>query len=101
MLASAIPNEPPASPTEPMGAATDGGRRAGHIAFGQAPLDQVQTAVDHLFGVRLAHGAAFSRLRGIKDLYLFLTGDEQMQGIFQPERAQFARSATRKKPVRG
>ena len=30
--------------------------------------DQVQTAVDHLFGVRLPQGAAFSRLRGIKDL---------------------------------
>ncbi len=89
-----------------LGQASDGGRRdpspggypgsraGGRIAFGQAPLDQVQTAVDHLFGVRLSAGAAFSRLRGVKDLYLFLTGDEEMQGIFQPERAQFANATS-------
>ena len=77
-----------------LGGSTDGGRRDGRIAFGQAPLDQVQTAVDHLFGVRLPAGAAFSRLRGIKDLYLFLTGDDEMQGIFQPERAQFANATS-------
>lgn len=77
-----------------LGAPTDGGRRAGTIAFGQAPLDQVQTAVDHLFGVRLPQGAAFSRLRGIKELYLFLTGDDEMQGIFQPERAQLANATS-------
>ncbi|MEA2722607.1 MAG: hypothetical protein QOH59_378, partial [Gemmatimonadales bacterium] len=77
-----------------LGAPSDGGRRNGWVSVGQAPLDQLQLAVDHLFGVRLPQGAAFSRLRGIKDLYLFVTGDDEMRGIFQPERAQFANATS-------
>ena len=78
------------------GAASDAGRRDNltRIGYGQAPLDQLQTAVDALFGVRLPAGASFSRLRGIKDLYLFVTGDDEMRGIFNPERAQFANATT-------
>lgn len=90
-----------AAPTVVQGVtATDGGVRAegtahpGRIAFGQTPIDQLQTAVDHLFGVRLPSGASFSRLRGIKDLYLFVTGDDEMRGVFQPERAQFANATS-------
>ena len=76
-------------------AAGDGGRRDGwRVQFGQAPLDQLQTAVDALFGVRLPAGAAFSRLRGIKDLYLYVTGDEEMRGFFDGERAQFANATS-------
>ena len=78
--------------------ATDGGRRdatATHqLSFGQAPLDQLQTAVDALFGVRLQAGAMLSRLRGIKDLYLYVTGDYEMRGIFQPQQAQFANATS-------
>lgn len=76
------------------GGRRDGGSRSAGIAVGQAPIDQLQLAVDHMFGVRLPQGAAFSRLRGIKDLYLFVTGDDEMRGIFQPERAQFANATS-------
>ena len=77
-----------------LGAPSDSGRRDGRITPGQAPLDQLQTAVDAMFGVRLPQGAAFSRLRGIKDLYLFVTGDDEMLGVFRPERAQFANATS-------
>ena len=47
-----------------------------------------------MFGVRLPAGTALSRVRGIKDLYLFVTGDDEMRGVFQPEHAQFANATT-------
>ena len=79
-----------------LGTSSDNGRRDGNtqITFGQAPKDQLQSAVDALFGVRLPSGTALSRMRGIKDLYLFTTGDYEMRGIFQPEHAQFANATT-------
>jgi hypothetical protein len=79
-----------------LGVSSDGGRRGGlvPIAFGQSPVDQLQTAVDALFGVRVPAGTALSRLRGVKDLYLLTTGDYEMRGVFQPEHAQFANATT-------
>ena len=55
-----------------LGIASDGGRRESvargtvRVSFGQAPLDQLQAAVDDFFGVRLQAGTALSRLRSYK-----------------------------------
>ncbi len=85
-----------------LGQSSDGGRRDGaalagttsRISMGNTPLDQLQTAVDAMFGVRLPAGAAFSRLRSYKQLYLLVTGDHELRGIFDGERAEFANATS-------
>jgi len=55
--------------------------------------DQVEAAVDDLLGApRRAELAnvRVHRLRGIRDLYLGLTGDVDLHGGFYPDRVQFA-----------
>jgi hypothetical protein len=58
--------------------------------------DQLQAAVDDLFGVprddalRTAHVA---RLSGIRELYLMLTGDNELHGGYYPSRARLATTA--------
>jgi len=48
------------------------------------PLDRVQLAADRLFGVQgLADDAP--RLSGIRELYLTLTGDTSLTGVFNPD----------------
>ncbi len=93
-LQTSLAAQTAATVVQNLGASTDGGRRDGRIAMGQAPIEQLQTAVDAMFGVRQAAGTALSRVRGIKDLYLYTTGDYEMRGIFQPEHAQFANATT-------
>ncbi len=58
--------------------------------------DQLQAAVDDLLGApREAAHAALSahRLTGIRELYLMLTGDDDLHGGFHPERVRLATSA--------
>ncbi len=58
--------------------------------------DQLQAAVDDLFGApREAHLQALrpARLSGIRELYLTLTGDDDMHGGFYPQRARLATTA--------
>ena len=65
-----------------------------HSAFSSE--DQLQAAVDDLFGVprddtlRTAHVA---RLSGIRELYLMLTGDDELHGGYYPSRARLATTA--------
>jgi hypothetical protein len=58
--------------------------------------DQLQAAVDELFGLpqetSLA-GLKTARLSGIRELYLLLTGDTELHGGYCPERVQFATTA--------
>ncbi len=58
--------------------------------------DQIQAAVDDLFGlpVDAAHaGLKTARLSGIRELYMLLTGDYELHGGISPERVQFASTA--------
>ena len=58
--------------------------------------DQIEAAVDDLLGApRRAELSSVKvhRLRGIRDLYLGLTGDVDLHGGYYPERAQFATTA--------
>ena len=55
--------------------------------------DQIQAAVDDLFGLPVdnAHaGLKTARLSGIRELYMLLTGDYELHGGISPERVQFA-----------
>ena len=58
--------------------------------------DQVQAAVDDLFGLPAdsAHaGLKTARLSGIRELYMLLTGDYELHGGISPERVQFSTTA--------
>lgn len=63
--------------------------RDGHISMGRTPLEKIETAVEALFsGTRPPEGV--QPLSGIRELYHLLSGDYEMNGLFQPERIQFA-----------
>jgi len=58
--------------------------------------DQVQAAVDDLFGIprgRGLEGLKTARLSGIRELYLMLTGDHDLHGGYYPNRVQLAITA--------
>lgn len=58
--------------------------------------DQVQAAVEDLFGVERSPGlerVKAVRLSGIRELYLLLTGDYDLHGGYYPERMQLATTA--------
>jgi hypothetical protein len=61
---------------------------------GATLVDQLQMAVDAMFGVRLPAGASFSRLRSYKQLYLLVTGDQELRGVFDGEHAEFANATS-------
>jgi hypothetical protein len=58
--------------------------------------DQLQAAVDDLFGVpreKDKEGLKVARLSGIRELYLMLTGDDELHGGYFPNRARLATTA--------
>ncbi len=58
--------------------------------------DKLQAAVDDLFGAPREEGAQAlntARLSGIRELYLMLTGDQDMHGGYHPDRVQLATTA--------
>jgi hypothetical protein len=58
--------------------------------------DQLQAAVDDLFGVPRQpgmEGLKVARLSGIRELYLMLTGDDDLHGGYHPERVRLATTA--------
>ncbi|MEW5870727.1 MAG: hypothetical protein AB1894_15750 [Chloroflexota bacterium] len=63
--------------------------RSPHIAGMRNSLDQLSLALDALInGTRPADGVF--PLTGIRELYHHLSGDYEMNGVFQPDRIQFA-----------
>lgn len=61
----------------------------GGVQVTMNPLDRIQLAADRLFGVQGVPDHA-PRLSGIRELYLTLTGDEGMTGVFNPEGVRIA-----------
>ncbi len=58
--------------------------------------DQLQAAVDDLFGAPREHGQEnlrVARLSGVRELYLTLTGDTDLHGGYYPDRARLATTA--------
>lgn len=58
--------------------------------------DQLQAAVDDLFGVPREKGLEnikVARLSGIRELYLMLTGDDELHGGYYPSRLRLATTA--------
>ncbi|NLE76896.1 MAG: hypothetical protein GX605_09110 [Chloroflexi bacterium] len=53
------------------------------LALGATPLERIQLAADRLFHVPGAPADA-PRLSGIRELYLTLTGDDELRGMFNP-----------------
>lgn len=66
------------------------GRRATALAM-TTEMDRVQAAVDRLFGLSLADGLTDTpRLSGIRELYHLVTGDYDLYGHFNGDRAALA-----------
>jgi hypothetical protein len=58
--------------------------------------DKLQAAVDDLFGAPRAKGqeqVQAARLSGVRELYLMLTGDDEMHGGYHADRARLATTA--------
>ncbi len=58
--------------------------------------DQLQAAVDDLMGApreKALEGQKVARLSGIRELYLMLTGDDDLHGGYYPSRARLATTA--------
>lgn len=51
-------------------------------------MDRLQAAYEHLMG--LPTKGTFEKLTGIRELYMFLTGDRQLAGRFNPDMAMLA-----------
>jgi len=63
-------------------------RGAGQLSM-RTSLDRISAVADALFsGERPSND--FQPLTGIRELYLLLSGDYELTGVFQPERVQFA-----------
>lgn len=74
------------SPTRPAGL-----RRGASVEGMWTELERVQAAVDRLFGLPPAGALADApRLSGIRELYRLVTGDHDLYGVFNAERAAFA-----------
>ncbi|MGQ9683417.1 MAG: phage major capsid protein [Anaerolineae bacterium] len=64
------------------------GARVGAVRDG---LDRLQLACERLFGLPLSGAEAdVPRLTGLRELYLLLTGDQELRGVFVPERVSLA-----------
>jgi hypothetical protein len=76
------------------GHATDSGKRA--IVHGMVTdMDRLQLAAERLFGLPIPPDKEdIPRLSGIRELYHLLSGDYQMQGVFDPQRVTFANATT-------
>ncbi len=58
--------------------------------------DQIEAAVEDLFGIprsRHLQGLKAARLSGVRELYLTLTGDDDLHGGFYPNRVRLATTA--------
>ena len=74
------------SQARPMGA-----RRSAGMEGMWTELERMQAAVDRLFGVPPSGTLADTpRLSGIRELYSLVTGDHDLYGVFNAERAAFA-----------
>jgi len=62
------------------------------VEITMTPLDRIQLAADRLFGVQGVSPDA-PRLSGIRELYLTLTGDTGLTGIFNPEGVRISEAA--------
>lgn len=74
-----------------MGHPVQDGRRRPQISGMFDSHDRVRVAYERLMGLPVE--AKFSdvpRLTGIRELYIGLTGDRDMHGLYQPEHAQFS-----------
>lgn len=61
----------------------------------QDGLDRLQLACDRLFGLHVPDAQRdLPRLSGVRELYLLLTGDYELQGRFVPERVSLANVTT-------
>ncbi|MCL6430904.1 MAG: Mu-like prophage major head subunit gpT family protein [Anaerolineae bacterium] len=61
----------------------------------QDELDRLQLACEHLLGLPLPDSQRdVPRLTGLRELYLLLTGDHEMRGVFVPERVTLANVTT-------
>ena len=68
----------------------------GHVSQMFSSEDRLQAAVDDLFGAprpKEMAGLQAARLSGIRELYLLLTGDQDLHGGYYPERSQLATTA--------
>ena len=63
--------------------------RTPHISTGLTGIDELQLALDALLAGRRPEKGA-RPLSGIRELYLQLSGDYEMSGLFHAERVQFA-----------
>jgi hypothetical protein len=63
-------------------------RGAGQLSM-QTSLDRISLAAEALFAGRRPDDGV-QPLTGIRELYLLLSGDYELTGVFQPERIQFA-----------
>ena len=70
--------------------------RTSGIQVGMNELDRMQAVVDRMAGLPVKSEALASirPVSGIRDLYLMLTGDYDLRGIFDPERVQLANVTT-------
>ncbi len=74
-----------------MGQPVQDGRRRAHASGMYDSGDRIHAAYERLMGLPVA--AQFSdvpHLTGIRELYVGLTGDRDMRGVYQPEHVQFA-----------
>ncbi len=68
----------------------------GRISAMYNESDKLQAAVDDLFGAPRDQGSEAlktARLSGIRELYLMLTGDQDLHGGYHPDRVQLATTA--------
>jgi hypothetical protein len=63
--------------------------RGGSIQVGLNALEKVQLAAEALLSAGRP-GQGVAPLSGVRELYVLLSGDYEMTGMFQPERIQFA-----------
>jgi len=74
-----------------MGHPAQDGRRRPQVSGMFDSNDRVKVAYERLMGLPIeARFSDVPRLTGIRELYIGLTGDRDMRGLYQPEHAQFA-----------
>ncbi len=79
-------------------AATNGAvvQGPGQVSGMFSPEDQIEAAVEDLFGIPRSErlrGLNAASLSGIRELYLTLTGDDDLHGGYYPERVRLATTA--------
>ena len=58
----------------------------GQISSGDTPLDQVMLSLDHFFGAPIDEDkqSSFPKIRSIREFYISVTGDENIDGFYNP-----------------